>query len=105
MSKSYDSYVPLDRQGQDYAYIIHQLQKQVESLLSRVSELEKYKAETDEDWDNATMMIRWKRSKRALASYRKERGLGYYKSGGLIYYTKADREAFKKFNPVLKIND
>lgn len=103
MSNSYNSYVPLDRQGRDYAYHFQQLQKQVELLLSRVEELEKYKAETDEDWDNEKLMERWQISKRTTANYR-DQGLDYYKRGGRIYYTYEAREAFKKANPGIRIS-
>jgi len=49
----------------------------------------------EKEWDNATLMQEWDICQRTTANYRQQ-GLEYFKRGGRIYYSPAQREKFVK---------
>lgn len=48
------------------------------------------------EWDNATLIQKWKISRRTAANYR-EQGLEYFKRGGRLFYSLESRERFMNF--------
>jgi len=49
----------------------------------------------EKDWDNATLMQEWNICPRTSVNYRQQ-GLEYFKRGGRVYYSPAQREQFVK---------
>ena len=49
----------------------------------------------EKEWDNSTLMQEWNICQRTSVNYR-QKGLEYFKRGGRIYYSPAQREQFVK---------
>ena len=74
--------------------LIYSLKQIFDRLLVAEKKLEKLHIKTEDTvWDNAQLMQEWRICKRTAANYR-ENGLGYFKRGGLIFYTAQNRAEF-----------
>jgi len=81
----------------DYGMRLKELAAEVKYLNQQIHEL-KVGIGINELWDNADIIRNWKVSERTLATWRKEGLIGYVKVGGMIWYTREQRDLFLNSN-------
>ena len=89
--------------NRDYPFLLAELEKRVDAIERKIS-LKANQEIDNNDWDNATLMMKWQISQRTTANYRKQ-GLEYYKVGGRIYYNAEQRKQFVSKTTKVRFNN
>ena len=90
--------------NQDYGFRLNELSRRISDLERVVRKLTEVPEISEEEWDTAMLMQQWGICKRTAANYR-QRGLGFLKRGGRIYYSPEHRASFLKLQQSDAKND